>query len=136
MDLTERETFPHWSRDKVRWRDQDGSRHVNNVAYAEYLENARAEFAIDHLLAHREKGDSFTVRAVHIEYHAMADYPGTVEVGTCVIDLGHSSFRLGHGIFVDGHCVVTGESVEVYHSRARAKPLTDALRATLEALRP
>ena len=136
MDLTERETHRHWSRDKVRWRDQDGARHVNNVAYAEYLENARAEFAIDHLLAHKAKGDNFTVRAVHIEYHATADYPGEVEVGTCVVDIGTTSFLLGHGIFEDCNCVATGESVEVHHSKDRAKPHSDDLRAALEALRP
>jgi acyl-CoA thioester hydrolase len=135
-ELTERATHRHWSTDKVRWRDQDGARHVNNVAYAEYLENARAEFAIEHLLPCKAKGDNFTVRAVHIEYHGMADYPGTVEVGTCVVEIGNSSFRLGHGVFVDGHCVVTAETVEVHHSAARAKPLSDELRAVLESLRP
>ena len=135
-ELSDRGTFAHWSTDKVRWGDQDGARHVNNVAYAEYLENARGEFTIEHLLAHKAKGDNFNVRAVHIEYHGMAEYPGTVEVGTCVVDVGRSSFRLGHGVFVGDECVVTAETVQVHHAKGAPKPLTDALRQALEDLQP
>ena len=36
------------------------------MAYAEYLENARAELLVEHLLAHKGRGDNVTVR-----YHDM-----------------------------------------------------------------
>lgn len=136
MDLASRSTYRHWSRDKVRWGDQDGARHINNVAYAEYLENARTELIIERFLAQKAKGESFLVRRVTIEYLGVGAYPGTVEVGTCVLDVGESSFTVGQGIFLDGRCVATGETVHVNHRKGERVPLGDDLRSALEAERP
>jgi hypothetical protein len=55
VDLTDRALYGHWSRDKVRWGDQDGMRHINNVAYAGYLENARTELIIERVIAKRPR---------------------------------------------------------------------------------
>ena len=136
MDLTERSTYGHWSRDKVRWGDQDGVRHINNVAYAEYLENARTELIIERVIAHKAKGDSFTVRRVAIDYLGMGSYPGQVEVGSCVLDIGESSFVVGQGVFMDDRCLVTGETVHVQHRKGERVPLSDGLRTALEGERP
>jgi acyl-CoA thioester hydrolase len=136
VDLTDRSTYGHWSRDKVRWGDQDGARHINNVAYAEYLENARTELIIDRLIVHKAKGDNFTVRRVAIEYLGMGSYPGRVEVGSCVTDIGDSSFTVGQAVFMDDRCLATGETVHVHHRKGERVPLGDDLRAALEAERP
>jgi acyl-CoA thioester hydrolase len=136
MDLTDRASYTHWSTDKVRWGDQDGARHINNVAYAEYLENARAELIIDRVLAHKAKGDNFTVRRVAIEYLGMGSYPGTVEIGSCVVDVGESSFTVGQGVFMGDQCLATGETVHVHHRKGERLPLSPGLRAALEAERP
>jgi acyl-CoA thioester hydrolase len=136
VELSDRSTYRHWSRDKVRWGDQDGARHINNVAYAEYLENARAELIIEKVLPHKAKGDSFVVRRVTIEYLGMGRYPGEVEVGTCVVDVGESSFTLGQGIFMGDQCLATGETVHVHHDHGERVPLSDALRAAIEAELP
>ncbi len=136
MDLAGRSTYRHWSRDKVRWRDQDAARHINNVAHAEYLENARTELIIERLLTHKAPGESFLVRRVTIEYLGVGNYPGTVEVGTCVLDVGDSSFTVGQGVFLGDRCVATGETVHVNHRKGERVPLSDDLRAALEAERP
>lgn len=136
VDLTDRAIYGHWSRDKVRWGDQDGARHINNVAYAEYLENARAELIIERVIAHKAKGDNFTVRRVSIEYLGMGTYPGGVEVGSCVLDVGESSFTVGQGVFMDDQCLATSETVHVHHRKGERVPLSDGLRAALEGERP
>jgi acyl-CoA thioester hydrolase len=133
MDLTDRAQFTHWSHDKVRWGDQDGARHINNVAYAEYLENARAELIIDRVLAHKAKGDNFTVRRVTIEYLGMGSYPGTVEVGSRVIEVGEKSFVVGQAVFMGDQCLATGETVHVHHRKGQSIPLSPELRTALEA---
>lgn len=135
-DLADRSIYGHWSRDKVRWGDQDGARHINNVAHAEYLENARAELIIDRLLVHKAKGDNFTVRRVTIEYLAMGAYPGEVEVGSCVTDVGESSFTVGQAVFMGTRCLATGQTVHVHHRKGERVPLTDVLRTALEAEQP
>lgn len=135
MDLTDRSVYDHWSADKVRWGDQDGARHINNVAYAEYLENARAELIIERLIAHKATGDNFTVRRVAIEYLGMGSYPGRVEIGSCVTEVGEASFTVGQGVFMGNRCLATGETVHVHHRKGRRVPLSDGLRAALEAER-
>lgn len=132
MDLTDPATYTHWSADKVRWRDQDGSRHINNVAYAEYFENARTELIIDRLLVHKAKGHNFIVRRVEIDYLGEGSYPGQVEIGSCVVDIGESSFTIGQGVFFDGRCLATCQTVHVNHVKGERQPLADELRAALE----
>jgi acyl-CoA thioester hydrolase len=136
VDLTDRALYGHWSRDKVRWGDQDGMRHINNVAYAGYLENARTELIIERVIAHKAKGDNFTVRRVAIEYLGSGTYPGQVEIGTTVVDIGESSFTVGQGVFMGEQCLATGETVHVQHRKGERVPLSDGLRAALEGERP
>ena len=120
----------------MRWGDQDGARHINNVAYAEYLENARLELLLDRVIPHKAKGDNFTVRRVAIDYRGTASYPAQLDVGSCVVDIGESSFTIGQGVFLDDRCLATGETVHVHLSGGEPVPLTDALRAVLEGERP
>jgi acyl-CoA thioester hydrolase len=136
VDLTDRATYRHWSQDKVRWGDQDGSRHINNVAYAGYLENARAEMMIERVMPHREKGHGFVVRRVTIEYLGVGNYPGRVDVGTAVTDVGESSFTVVQAVFVGDECLATGETVQVQIHEGRRAPISEALRAVLDAERP
>ena len=136
MELTDRTTYGHWSREKVRWGDQDGARHINNVAYAEYLENARLELLLDKVIAHKAKGDNFIVRRVAIDYLGTASYPAQIDVGSCVADIGDSSFTIGQGVFLDDRCLATGETVHVHLRKGTPAPLTDVLRTVLEGERP
>jgi acyl-CoA thioester hydrolase len=136
VDLTDRATYAHWSKDKVRWGDQDGSRHINNVAYAEYLENARTELLIARIVMHKAKGAHIVVRRVEIDYLGQGRYPGAIEVGTCVVDIGESSFTVGQGIFMGDQCLATGETVHVHHGGGERVPLSAAMRDALEAEGP
>jgi acyl-CoA thioester hydrolase len=136
VDLTDRATYSHWSEDKVRWGDQDGQRHINNVAFGEFLENARTEMIIERIIGLRAEGARFTVRRVAIDYLRSGSWPGQVEVGTCVADVGETSFTLGQGVFQDDECLVTGETVQVQHRKGERVPLTDELRSFLEQEQP
>ena len=136
MDLTQRSLYRHWSRDKVRWGDQDGARHINNVAYAAYLENARLELLLDRVIPHKGPGDNFIVRRVAIDYLGTASYPAQLDVGSCVVDLGDSSFTIGQGVFLADRCLATGETVHVHLRKGQPIPLTEVLRKVLEAERP
>lgn len=136
MELTERSTYGYWSREKVRWADQDGARHINNVAYAGYFEDARLELLLERVIPHKAKGDNFIVRRVAIDYLGPASYPAQLDVGSCVIAVGDSSFTIGQGVFLDDQCLATGETVHVHLTHGTPTPLTDALRTVLEAELP
>jgi acyl-CoA thioester hydrolase len=136
VDLTDRGTFRYWSQEKVRWGDQDGARHINNVAYATYFEDARLDLMLAKVIPHKGKGDNFIVRRVAIEYLGTAAYPNDLEIGSCVADIGSSSFTIGQGVFLGDRCLATGETVHVHLRERKPFPLTDELRAVLEAERP
>ncbi len=136
VELTERSTYGHWSREKVRWGDQDGARHINNVAYATYLEDARLELLLERVIPHRAKGDNFIVRRVTIDYLGTASYPAEIDIGSCVVAVGESSFTIGQGVFLGDRCLATGETVHVHLTQGAPSPLTDVLRTVLEGELP
>lgn len=136
VELTERSTYGHWSREKVRWGDQDGARHINNVAYATYLEDARLELLLERVIPHKAKGDNFIVRRVVIDYLGTASYPAEIDIGSCVVAVGESSFTIGQGVFLGDQCLATGETVHVHLTQGAPSPLTDVLRTVLEAELP
>jgi acyl-CoA thioester hydrolase len=136
VDLTDRATYSHWSEDKVRWGDQDGQRHINNVAFGEFLENARTEMIIERIIGLRSEGARFTVRRVAIDYLRSGSWPGRVEVGTCVAGIGETSFTLGQAVFQDDVCLITGETVHVQHRKGERVPLSDELRTHLQTELP
>ena len=137
-DPLSRAAYPHWSRVQVRFTDQDTLGHVNNVATALYLEQARCDlvYALTKPLglAHLD----VLVVKVAIEYLAELTYPGTVEVGSRVSRIGSKSFTTTHAIFqgAGAKAAVTGETTMVWFDlprRATVKP-TAELRAGLERL--
>jgi len=75
---------------------------------------------------------------LEIDFRAELFYPGQVDIGTRVLSIGRSSFRVGQGIFKGDLCAATAESVMVLMDDAtrKAKPLTPQLRQWLEARLP
>lgn len=135
IDLTARETFLRWTPVTIRYSDEDGMGHVNNVAFAAYVETARTMFLKD--LSDRFPGPTvdFVLVRVAIDYLHEVFYPGTVEVGARVLRAGTKSLVSGYGVFFQDRCVATAECVNVcFDADARASvPLPDAVRQDLLA---
>ena len=132
------EDFPFQSYDKVRYADTDRQGHVNNAAFSTFLETGRVEFlyAPQNPLA---AGDaSFVIASLELTFSAEVNWPGRVEIGTGVVKVGNSSIRLMQGLFQDGRCVATAETVIVQmDERSRkSRPLSDEARAFLAQYLP
>jgi acyl-CoA thioester hydrolase len=131
-----RADFAFWSRTNIRYGDVDRNDHVNNVALAQYCEDARIEFR-EHVLPGSSIDPAFTwvVVAFAISYYASLDYPGTAEIGTRVEAVGRSSFALAHGIFRDDQCIAGATSKLVCLDRDTRKPraLPESLIAAFKA---
>lgn len=136
VELTDRGIYTFWSRERVRWGDQDGARHINNVAYATYFEDARLDLLLAKVIPHKGKGDNFIVRKVTIEYLGTAAYPNELEIGSCIVDIGTKAFTVGQGVFLGDRCLATGETVHVHLRNREPHALTDELRVVLDAERP
>ena len=121
FDLTSRATFKHFTPVTLRFSDQDSMGHVNNVAFAAFVEAART-MLIQGLLNQFNHPDlDFILARVVIDYKQELHYPGTVDVGARLINLGSKSLTSGYGVFLDNTCIATAESVNVFYDMAMRK---------------
>ncbi|MDD2794726.1 thioesterase family protein [Acidocella sp.] len=128
--------FPSQTYDKLRYGDIDRQGHINNVAFATFLETGRVALleAAGRMLA--KPGFSFFLAHISIDYLAEIHPPGTVEIGSAVKTIGNSSVTLTQALFQREKCVATCEAVVVQVDPATSRPaaLSPALRASLNAL--
>jgi acyl-CoA thioester hydrolase len=63
-------------------------------------------------------------------------WPGTVEIGTAVAEIGRSSYTFSHALFQDGQCAGTGRVTMVLIDREtrRSRPLPPELIERLKRL--
>jgi acyl-CoA thioester hydrolase len=126
-------SYPYKTIDTIRFQDVDRNNHVNNIAFAIYGETGRTNF-VDHLF--EEFGDKidFVVARLTVDYLKQAYFPGSVEVGTAVQVIGTKSCTLIQGIFCNGECIGTSETVWVYFNRQEnhSEVIPDDVRALLE----
>ncbi len=83
---------------RVRWADQDAQKHVNNVVYVDYLQEARVDWILDgphpELLNH-----GITVVAQHVEYLSPAYFGGDgIIIRLWVCRVGGARFTVAYEI--------------------------------------
>ena len=129
------ERYPLKLRILARYADVDPLLHINNVAVAQYYEEARVSAtmmvmggksipAAGHeriLIAHQS-----------IDYLREGTYPGALEVGVGVLRIGRSSYRYGLAMFQDGACTSVSEAVLVYADQHGPATLPHEYRKRLE----
>jgi acyl-CoA thioester hydrolase len=132
---TERRSYTIWTYDKLRYGDTDRQGHVNNAVFATFCETGRVMFLYDEQLNLAGPGANFVVVRLELDFRSELFYPGRIDIGTRVLGIGRSSFRLGQGIFNGTTCAATSESVLVLmdETTRKARALTPLLRAWLEA---
>jgi len=103
----------------LRWSDMDIYHHVNNVAYANYLETARVQFLAEYDLEPTVAGYAQLVARLEIDYKAPLEYraaPVTMELW--VSDIGASSYVINYELrdetttFIHAKTVMVCVSVE------------------------
>jgi acyl-CoA thioester hydrolase len=129
-----RSSYAIWVTETLRYGDTDRQGHVNNAVFATFCESGRVSFLYDEALDLRGPGANFVIVRLELDFRAELFYPGVIEIGTRVLSLGRSSFRLGQGIFKDTLCAATAECIMVLVDDAtrRSMPLTPRLRQWLE----
>ncbi len=135
LDLTQKSSFTHWCEDKIRFADLDVYGHLNNVAYATFAESGRVDFlsaVLPGSLDGRDEG--WVIAKLTVNFLASAYYPGKVKIGNVVRRLGKSSLALDQGLFVNGKCFSTIESVLVWadSKNERSRPMPEAIKEVLE----
>ena len=120
--------YPHKVAEIVRFADLDPQGHVNQATYATYFESGRVGMFRDRTLGVGVPGITFVLVRQEIDYFKELHWPGSIEVGSAILDFGRSSFHVAQAVFKDGACMAAGKSTMVcidLKSR-KAVPLPDA----------
>lgn len=137
-DLSERATYPFFTSEKIRFGDIDRQNHVNNLAICAYIECSRVEMReVNFPAIASDPANAWLVVHFEISFKASTTYPGTVDVGTAILDVRNSSYVLGHGVFTGGTCLATARTTTVFGDRINGgkRLIPDILRMELEKLR-
>lgn len=126
------ETYPFTVDVPTRFADLDPLRHLNNVRLAEIYEEGRVRLHMAMAVeAAREKGSRTVIAQLTVRYLAEGFYPAVLQAGGGVSRIGGSSYEIAQGLFQDGRCIGTCDTVLVYTREGRSTPLPEALRARL-----
>lgn len=133
--LTSPHVYTHWVKENIRWSDTDLVGHVNNLAFAAYAESGRTQFFRDILARNTESERLVVLAQINISYLGEMHWPGVVDVGSCILKVSSTSCRLANGLFYDGRCVATVDSLLVHIDQVsrQASPMDDELRGYLES---
>lgn len=134
-----RADFRHWRTVTTRWADNDAYGHVNNTVYYQWFDSVVNAWLVDRGLLDIAAGDPIAlVVETRCAYFAPLSFPGDVDVGLAVAELGRSSVRYRIGVFAPGaeQAAAAGEFVHVAVSRAERRPVSwpDAWRQSFAML--
>ena len=127
------EDYRYWTDERVRFNDLDVLGHVNNIAYAVYVENARASFLGETGLWVMGARIANVIVRTEMDYLREVQFPASLRVGVTVLAIGTRSYTLGIGIFKGEDCVLVARNVIVrFDSHTRGSvPLDDDARSLL-----
>jgi len=137
--------YPVVVRQVVVWGDMDSYRHVNNVVYFRYFENARLEYfrRLGWPAFEQETGIGPILAATQARFRRALTYPDTIAITACLGTVGDDRFTLEHRIVSEQMGVVATEGegtvVTFHYGRGEKVSLPDELRrrmAELEAGAP
>ena len=95
--------FPIVIEQVVVWGDMDAYRHVNNVVYFRYFENARLEYfrRLDWMHYERDTGIGPILATTSAKFRKPLTYPDTIRIGARAVAIGADRFTLEHLIVSD-----------------------------------
>lgn len=130
-----REVYTDWVTNNIRYSDLDPNGHVNNGAINAFFEDGRVQFRADRLSDYSEDIlAGFVLVKFSVEYLKALKYPGAVEVGTLVSNIGRTSYLLKQGLFCGNECMAIAEVITVCFNKETqgAELINDDLRGILE----
>ena len=129
--------FPGRAHDIIRFGDLDPQGYVNNTVFATFFETGRVAFLREPGNALSPPGTTSVLARLDINFLNELHWPGAVEIGTGIAEIGRSSFTFLQAIFHQGACAATARAtmVMIDGETRRSRPLPEEALARLEELR-
>lgn len=121
-----RNAYRWWHRVSLRWADNDAYGHVNNAIHYQWFDSAVNQWLVEAGLLDIEAGDPIgLVVETGCRYLSSLAYPGAVEVGLALQNVGTSSVTYRLGVFAEGADgpAAEGHFTHVYVSRDSRRPV-------------
>ena len=136
--LLRMERYPFTHSVTTRFADVDPNQHLNNVALAAMMEDARVRFNQAVGLKVKIGERRAMVASVGMEYLAQGHFPDPVEARCGIEQVGRSSWGIAQLLVQNGTVIAFARSVIVAITDDRPAPVPDETRAALEqwSLRP
>ena len=123
---------------EVLFRDLDAMRHVNNVAFVAFMEDARMEYWKALTRVQDLKGINFILAEVSCRYLSPAYLGETILIGIRASNLGNKSFHFEYRMEdkASGRLITDGKSVQVMYDYKQKKtmPLEQKMRDAVASL--
>src|ERR1700741_2170 len=135
--LPELRQFPGRTHDIIRFGDLDPQGHVNNTVFATFFETGRVAFRREPGNALSPPGTTSVLARLDINFLKELHWPGEVEIGTGIAEIGRSSFTFLQAIFHEGARAATARAgmVMIDGAAGRARPLPEESLARLETMK-
>jgi len=124
----------------VAWGDMDSYRHVNNVVYFRYFENARLEYfrRLDWFEFEKQTGIGPILAAPQARFRKPLTYPDTILVGCRIAKLEEDRFQMEYLLVSDRLNAVAadggGTIVTFHYKEGKKVPIPIDIRARIEQL--
>src|SRR5947209_8617438 len=124
----------------VVWGEMDSYRHVNNVVYFRYFENARLEYfrRLDWFEYERQTGIGPILAATQARFRKPLTYPDTIRVTARVVGIEADRFHMEHLVISRRLGAVAAEGkgtvVTYHHDEGHKVHVPEELRRRVEAL--
>lgn len=127
------EDFPLRTFDKIRYVDTDRQGHVNNALFASFLETGRVEVLYNPSYPILVEGSSFVIVSLKLEFLNEITWPGRVDIGTGILNIGNSSITIFQRLYQNKKCVANAETVivQVDNLTKQSAILNDSVKKTL-----
>lgn len=131
-------TAMHIERLRLRWGEMDAMRHLNNVSYFRYFEQARISWFEALGLDPAGSVEGTVLGSISCRFIKPALYPCDVVVALWPTRIGNSSFTMGQQMYRDGgdgEVYAAGDATMVWIDIAtgRPRPLPESMRVLLQA---
>lgn len=129
--------YPARASDKLRYCDTDRQGHVNNAVFSTFLETGRVEILHGPNGEVADDGAAFVIARLELDFLGEVTWPGTVEIGTAVVETGRSSVTLDQLVCQDDKPVARAKTVIVQMNEAtrKSQPLSEKALQRFQGLR-